>query len=492
MIRLKYIAAIVLAIYRFNGYAQVKQESQTFTLGDIISLTKKESPSFQKNKNKFEASYWKNKSFKAGFLPQASMSINPFTYNSSIVKQFIPSESSFGYFGQSSLNSDLALTIQQNVSFTGGKIFLRSDFARLENFGDRKNLAFNSTPILIGINQPLYNFNNLKWSKIIEKQRFEISKQEYIYNLESIIFETVNLYFILLEKQLDLDLFEKNYSNSKRLFKSGEKKYKLTTMNKAEMLILKMEMIKHKNNVIKIKLAHKAAMIRLLSHIGLSNKIELILKIPNNILLNHIDPNKALHFARINNPNYLTQKKDEINADMQIDKAKKTNGFKANIQASLGFNQRGERISQFYNDLLESESINISITIPIIDWNKRNSEINIATHNKDAIKKDNIIRRSNLEQNILENTNSFNFQKDNLQTYRETSKMATEVYEINRKRFLLGKLDVNNLIISQDRKDSYIRAYYKVLKEYWQKYYSIRRMTLYNFESNSPITINQY
>ncbi|WP_298487564.1 TolC family protein [uncultured Maribacter sp.] len=473
----------------FSGFSQINKEV-ILTLENAINLAKKQSPYSIKNKEAYEVSFWQNKSFMADLLPQVSLSLKPFTYNRSIVKQFIPSQSLFGYFEQSSLNSDLTLTVQQNLAFSGGRIFFQSDFARLENLGDNKNLAFSSAPVLLGINQPLFSFNSLKWNKILERQRFEISKQDYLFNIETTVLETVNLYFTLLEKQLDLSLYEKNYENSEKLFQLGKKRFELTTLNKAEMLTLKMEMLKSKDNAINAKLAHNAAKERLISHLDFSEKMELNLEIPNNIVLEHIDIVKALELVRLNNPNYLSQKREEINADMQIDRAKKTNGFQANIQASLGFNQRAESINQFYSDLLNQEHVNASITIPIIDWKKRKSEVNLAMHRSNVIKSDNTIKRFNLEQNMIQNIESFNFQKNTLSMTKATSEMALEVYEINRKRFLLGKLDVNNLIISQNRKDSAIRENYKALRQYWEKYYLIRKMTLYNFETDTPLAVD--
>ena len=482
----KLVLIIILNLFSHIGLCQKEQNINTIELSleNAIKITSKESVYAQKHKETFMSSIWINESFKSDLLPQISLSISPFTFNRSIVKQFVPSDSQFDYFEQSILNSNLSLNVEQNLTFSGGRVFLKSDFARLENFGDAKSLAFSSAPILLGFNQPIFSFNALKWGKIMEKQRFQISKKEYISNMETTILETVNLFFQLLEKQLDLSLYKNNYINSKRLYNLGEKRFELTTLNKAEMLTLKMEMINSKNNVSKAKLSHKATMKRLLAHLDISGKSELQLFIPETIFLTHIDEEKALNLAKENNPSYLNQRNDELTAEMQLDKAKKDNGFRASVQASLGFNQRAESIDQFYNDLLDQQRINVSINIPIIDWKKRKSEIRVATHRKEIIKNNNIIERNTLEQEVIANTKIFNFQKNLLSDAKITSAMAQEVYEINRKRFLLGKLDVNNLIISQNRKDSAIRQYYKTLREYWQKYYLLRKLTLYDFKEN--------
>ena len=70
-----------------------------------------------------------------------------------------------------------------------------------------------------------------------------------------------------------------------------------------------------------------------------------------------------------------------------------------------------------------------------------------------------------------------------------TDQLSQERYQIAKQRYLLGNLDITNLNIALQEKDQAKRDYIQALRNYWNAYYSIRRLTLYDFERQEKIGV---
>ena len=66
--------------------------------------------------------------------------------------------------------------------------------------------------------------------------------------------------------------------------------------------------------------------------------------------------------------------------------------------------------------------------------------------------------------------------------------LAITSYDINKQRFILGKVDVNTLTLSQSRRMDALRNYLSILSNYWSCYYTIRKLTLFDFEKQESLS----
>jgi len=82
---------------------------------------------------------------------------------------------------------------------------------------------------------------------------------------------------------------------------------------------------------------------------------------------------------------------------------------------------------------------------------------------------------------VITTVMDFNRQQRLITKSKEALRMAIDSYSIYKQRFILGKVDVNTLTLSLNRRKEAQRNYLTTLNSYWQTYYSIRRLTLYDF-----------
>ena len=68
------------------------------------------------------------------------------------------------------------------------------------------------------------------------------------------------------------------------------------------------------------------------------------------------------------------------------------------------------------------------------------------------------------------------------------TKRLNEEMKLPRKLYILGKSTILDLNASISEKDSARRNYVSALYNYWSLYYTLRSMTLYDFERNEQLT----
>ncbi|MGQ0703666.1 MAG: TolC family protein, partial [Gemmatimonadales bacterium] len=54
-------------------------------------------------------------------------------------------------------------------------------------------------------------------------------------------------------------------------------------------------------------------------------------------------------------------------------------------------------------------------------------------------------------------------------------------------RYGIGRITLDNLFIAQNEKDQAVNQYVEALRRYWDAYYQLRRVTLFDFQRGEPI-----
>lgn len=90
--------------------------------------------------------------------------------------------------------------------------------------------------------------------------------------------------------------------------------------------------------------------------------------------------------------------------------------------------------------------------------------------------------KMNFELNIVKLVKQFNLQANRIRIAVKTDYTATRRNDVARKLYILGRstiLDMNAAITEQN---SARRNYINTLYNYWQLYYTIRSLTLFDYE----------
>jgi len=455
-------------------------------LSDIISIANKKSLASFKIQREYTADYWRYRSFGASLLPKIDFTTEPFTFTRSFVRRY-DNENNIDVFRlQQNLFSFGQISITQNVLFSNAKIYASSSLGRLANNGENTFENYSATPIQIGIEQPIMAFNELKWQRKSLDLEFAVAKQDVVYGYQSINLEVLKLFFewALADAQFDLALI--NLSNSDKILSIGNKKYEIGSIERDELLSLKLEKNSAQSSLVNAQNYKNEALSKLEIYLGVkleNNKP----KLPEMVFNIYIDNDEALKLAKTNNPKFLNIEIDRIYAEKDFDRIVKENRFKLSINASYGLNQQSNSLSSAYSDFLEQQLVAVTFTLPLVDWGERKGKIETAKQTKEIKEIELNQTQNNLIQEVYNAVSNFNSQHDLVVNSQEAKSIASETYELIEKKFLRGNVDLLRLINVREAKLNTSLNYIETLKNFWEAYYKIQQLTLFDFKTSQTL-----
>ena len=248
-----------------------------------------------------------------------------------------------------------------------------------------------------------------------------------------------------------------------------------------------MDKITTYNTLQSVELALKDARFAFLTFLNLDRGKEYSLDLPENTEDIFIPIDNALLYIQNNNPDYLGYQQEILEGEREVEKSRKS-VFDASISASVGFNQVADHFGGAYDNPLRQDIVSIGLTVPVLDWGVRKGRINMAKSNLAVRRLSVQQKKQNIEQELISTIDNFNNQRRLLGSAHEVLTLANDSYRINRKRFIVGKVDMSTLSFSLERYKEAQRNYVNSLKHYWGSYYKIRKLTLYDFEKKKNLS----
>ena len=489
--KLHIVIFLILIIGFFTSQIICAQQPVKYTLNDVIELAQKQSPDALIAKHKFISSYWTYRNFKADYLPELRLDANIPNINRTIAS--VPLEDgSINYVPQSQSSYFVGMSLKQNIGFTGGSVSLNTGLSRMDNFyKDTTTTQYLANMVNIVINQPIFNYNPYKWDKKIKPIEYEAAKREVVEQNEKVASIAVNYFFNLLISQLDREIARKNQANYDTLYKIAQGRYTLGKIAENDLLQLELNLLNAVSAVETSDLNYENSFFVFKSYLRLTGDFDVELIPPTITYVTAISPDKAIVEAKNNSSEILALKSRLLVAESRVNWAKTQGGFNADLYAVLGLSQTSDVISNAYNNPLDEEMVVLGMTIPILDWGKTKGEIKLAESNQNLEVTSVEQAMIDFSQNVFINVMEYNMQKNQLIIAAKSDTVAQKRFDITQKRYMIGKInDVLELRMAQLDNDNAKVGYYRSLMTYWKSYYDIRRLTLYDFQRNMPITVN--
>ncbi len=483
---MKRIQILILLLALGAGASQA--QLLVLSLERTIHLAADSSLEAFRNKNLYLAGYWQYRTFQAGRLPSLTLNLTPAEYYRDITRRYDSEDNIDVYREQQSFYAGGNLRVKQNFDLLGGSFYLDSDLGYMRNFGDNTYNQFTTIPIRIGYSQSLLGYNPFRWERKIEPLKYEKTKKELLYNLERVSEEATTYFFELAMAQAEYDLARDNVASSDTLYRTGEQRHKIASITKADLLTLKLDAVNARNTLQNADIALKRAMFSLASYLNFDKNTEIRLQLPSRPRNMAISVDEALTRARENNPKFLDLRQQMLEAEQQVDKTRKESLFNASFQASVGFNQVANTFKEAYRNPLQQDIVSISLSIPLIDWGVRKGKFNVARNNLAVTQTSVRQEELTVEEDVIMTVGDFNIQQDLIASAEEALDLSIMAYNETKQRFMIGKADINSLTLSLNRQQEAQRNYISALRNYWQSYYKIRKLTLHDFETGVSLS----
>ncbi|WP_026777347.1 TolC family protein [Polaribacter sp. Hel_I_88] len=457
------------------------------TLEEAIDIAQKNSPDYKALLNQNQASYWRYRRFKAGFLPQLRFDATLPQYRNS-VNRITLDDGSDGFRRTNQIRFDGELSLNQNIGLTGGTISISSQFERVDVSEPFEATNFAVIPFSLNYRQNSLFYNDFKWQKRIEPLIYEEAKREFIETMEQISFNTSRRYFALLKAQIQSKIAKSNYSNQDTLFQISKGRFKMGKIAENDLLQIELSVLNSENDVITNEINFKRSSQNLSRYLVLDTE-DILLSTPDELTLFSVTVEKALEEARENRKAVIEFRRRRLQAERDVAEVRGNNRVQMSLRANFGISQQGNEFNNLFNDYNQQQNVTLSLGIPILDWGVSKSRRKLVEANKDLVNTNIEIQEQEFEQEIYLHVLNWQNQRNFLNTAKKAQEIALKRYEIAKKRFVLGKINITDLNIALQEQDRSVLQYLNSLEKFWTDYYILRQLTLFDFIKNKKIEV---
>jgi hypothetical protein len=429
--------------------------------------------------------YWRWKNFRTSFRPQLVLSGNLPNYFDR-PDAITLDDGSIDFVFQKQMNANAQISLNQSIPQTNTYIWAGTDLYRNQDFKNGQ-VKFSGAPYEIGIYQPIFAYNYMKWQRKTEPLVHEESQKQFNQSIEEIAWESTRRFFKYLRIQTNYNLASSNLKNSRDNLRIAETKQKLGKISENDFARIQLSVLNAQKALSNSKMELNNADFELKSYVNLDLEQKFDLTIPLDMILFDIDPDKALAEAKENRKETPLLQRRLIEANSQLVKAKRSTGLSATLSGSIGVSNVAYEYQDIYENPEPGRSLKLSMSIPILDWGRSASTVKLAESQRELVIYDVERDKEDFERSIIVQVEQFSLLKEQLNTAREADKVAENGYLIALKKFQSGEISITDLNISLSERESAKRDYISSIENYWLSYYRLRILTLYDFELGQKI-----
>ncbi len=461
--------------------AQVLQ----LTLKDAISLAKENAIQAAVAKNQIESVQWQYQLFLTDLKPKLTFSASPLPFFDRSIDVITLPDGRDAFVQRSLMRNALNIELQQYVNWTGGTVYANSGLQRIDIFGSSKQSSYFSVPISFGFVQPLFRFDPIAWNKKRFPLILQESERKYAEELEVVTLETVKAFFEVYVAQLNVEAAIQNQAITDTLYQIATRRFDVGTFPKTDLLQLELKSQNTRVAATEARINLRAALQMLSNLTGQSQigKLSAPLEIPDL----DINVEKALELATQNRSYTIFSERALVEAEQENDRAKKSNGLSVALTGSFGLSQTGSNLEEAYSNFLDQEQINLSLQVPIADWGKAKANKALAAANYELVKTQQVQIRIQAEREIIVQVEQLALLKEKVNLAKRALEIANMRSEITRQRYAIGTETIVELNLALESAESARLQYITAIQAFWIGYYTLRNLTLYDFETNQSL-----
>ena len=475
-----WIAALCAAA-TLTGAAQ----SRDISLDETIAIARTGSVEAAVALNELKTAYWEYRTFRADLLPEVNFAATLPSYR----KNYSPyqtEDGSYTFVRNNVLEMSGNVSIDQSIWLTGGTLSLTTSLDYLRQLSGGGSDRFMSVPVALTLNQPIFGTNHTKWNRRIEPVRYDEAKAAFMSATEEVAMKAVNYFFSLLMAKENLGTARQNMANAEKLHTVAVAKRQMGQISENDLLQLELNLLTARSTLTNTESDYKSAMFQLRSFLGMDESVELVPLLPERIPQADVEYGDVLERALERNSFARNIRRRQLEADYEVAKAK-GDMRQINLYAQVGITGTDRRFTDAYSRVRSNQLIEIGFEIPLLDWGKRLGKVKVAESNRRVT--ESRLRQESLDfhQQLFVLVERFGNQQQQLSIATRANEIADQRYRTNFETFLIGKISTLDLNDSQSKKDESKRRYINELYKFWNYWYQLRSLTLYDYEHDGDI-----
>jgi len=460
---------------------------QALTLQDAIRMAQQQGPLAQMARSSRDAAHYRDNAFNARLLPQLFLQGNAANLNHGINAITLP-DGSTQFIGQAQNQSSVTLGFSQRLPLTGGSIQVGSQISRLDHFGDKSTTLYQTSPIVVSLQQDLFKPNALVWDERVQSLNAQVAERGYLEAREDVARNTADAFFNLYTQQMALANATFNAAVNDTLYTLNKGRYEVGKIGENDLLKSELALLRARAAVDDARLARDRAEAALRRQTSYPEGQPLTIVTPDSIPIVDADPDVAVREALKNSSATQQSELDNTVTKRGIAQARANNRFNATVQASAGFNQTAATFGPAYQSPLGAQTLTVGVNLPMLQWGAGKADVQEATANAERVAANNKMRHDQLVEDARFSALGLQQAQRNVLLAAKADTVAGKQFEVARNRYIIGKITNDALYLAQGEKDAAVVANVQALRNYWTSYYLLRRLTLYDFARKVELT----
>jgi outer membrane protein TolC len=483
---IKYAFLIVSLFFNKSVHSQ-----QLLTLNQAITLAQQNSINAQLNKNDYGITNQTFRQQQALLFPQVNLNANLPGYNSSITSVTQP-DGTIKFTTVEQAYSTMGVSLSQKIAATGGTFTASSNINRFDRLSGARTTNYNTQPFVLGLNQPLFRFNETAYNLKISKISKLIGSKVFVKQQEQLAADVSSLFHTVLQAQTNIVLLTATSNTTDTLLKTAKLKLALGKIGEEEYLQIQLEQLNTTAQLQQAQNDFELTKNKLCNMLNIPTTTEIVLEAtkPTAIQQQQLEQTSStILFTQYkqNNPEYEQQRLAQMQNYAALQRAKYTRLPSFNIIAGYGSNQSAPVLSDAYQNLLTQQNATIGIAVPLFTSGANTASFKIADYQLKNFQ----LQLQQLEQHItndiMSQILSYNLAIQQINNAQFADSIAQRRYEISYNKYQAGKITYTDLLLAQNQQLQAKQGYLNAVSTYWQAYYQLRVTTLYDIEKQETL-----
>jgi outer membrane protein TolC len=258
-------------------------------------------------------------------------------------------------------------------------------------------------------------------------------------------------------------------------------------MTKDAVLQMELKVLNDSLSINTYNLNYTSQRNRLASFLGLREDAQIELVVDYELPDIKLEYERVLETALANSSFELGRKIQLLQAERSIAQAKANRGIDVAFNARFGLSKSDSEFSRAYTGLRDQEVAGFSVSFPIYDWGLGKGRVKMAETSAETIRYQQEQALIDYEQDIFVRVMEFNAQQTQCEVSKRANDIAEERFRLSVENFTRGTLSVTELNTAQSERESAQRSYLSNLSNYWNYYFELRRLALYDYLTGTDI-----
>jgi len=458
----------------------------TLQLQDAVAVAQQQGYQARAATAARDAARYRARAFTARLLPQLSLSGVVPNYSRAIIPVVQPDGSTL-FVPQHQTNASLNMTLSQKLPFTGGDLFVSSALARVTVAGQESLETWSSTPFSIGLAQDIFRPNVAAWDRREQAARAELADRQFLEDMETVALLTSGAFFDVYAARVALDNAEKNAAVNDTLYKLNTGRLEVGKIGENDLLQSELALVRARTTLESARLDYDRATDALRLSLGLPAGAPVEVVVSTVLPDVEADTARAVAEALRNRAAVSEAALQDVQVRRRVTEAKLASGVGATVSASFGLNATAPEPSLAYQHLLEARQFALAVQLPLVQWGARRDGVQAAEADRERVA---TTARSTLEQ-IAHDARFAALQltqaRRTVALLAKADTVGAKRFEVAYNRYVIGRIMLDNLYIAQTEKDQARAQFVRALRGYWEAYYRLRLLTLFDFETGRAI-----